>query len=163
MDKKVTSFDSKDSPEMKPSSLTISCPLFAHNALIPRKYTCQGENINPAITIGNLPPQTKSLALIVDDPDAPGGNFDHWIVWNIPPGPQIGENSIPGVEGKNDYNITHYKGPCPPSGTHRYFFKVYALDMLLELMAGSGKKALEDAMLQHVIAYGELIGLYKKT
>lgn len=148
---------------MKPSSLTISSPAFGHNSTIPRKYTCQGENVNPPLSIDHIPPDAKSLVLIVDDPDAPGGNFDHWIVWNISPTGTIAENTIPGTEGKNDYNINHYKGPCPPSGTHRYFFKAYALDNMLDLKPGSDKKTVERAMQQHIIAYGELIGMYKKS
>ena len=148
---------------MKPSSLTIISSAFDHNGDIPRKYTCQGENVNPPLKISNIPAGSKSLALIVDDPDAPGGTFDHWIVWNILPAEFISEKSIPGIEGKNHYNITHYKGPCPPSGTHRYFFKVYALDTMLELKPGVEKETLEKAMQPHTLASGELIGLYKKS
>lgn len=148
---------------MKPSVLTVSSPAFGHNTSIPRKYTCQGENINPPLSIDHIPAATKSLALLVDDPDAPGGNFDHWVVWNIVPTDTIVENTIPGTEGKNDYGINHYKGPCPPSGTHRYFFKVYALDSMLELKSGNDMTAVEKKMQPHILAYGELIGLYKKS
>ena len=148
---------------MKTSSLSVASPAFEDNSPIPPKYTCQGENINPPISIEHIPADTKSLVLIVDDPDAPGGNFDHWIVWNILPTETILENTIPGTEGKNDYGINHYKGPCPPSGTHRYFFKVYALDTMLDLKSGNDKKTVEKAMQQHILASGELIGLYKKS
>lgn len=148
---------------MKPSALSITSPAFAHNSPIPQKYTCQGENVNPPLSIDHIPEGTKSMVLIVDDPDAPGGNFDHWIVWNIPPTALIAENSVPGTEGKNDYGINHYKGPCPPSGTHRYFFKLYALDTLLDLKTGDDKKTVEQAMRPFILASGELIGLYKKS
>jgi Raf kinase inhibitor-like YbhB/YbcL family protein len=148
---------------MNTSSLTVSSPAFEDNTPIPAKYTCQGENINPPLSIENIPRESKSLVLIVDDPDAPGGNFDHWIVWNIVPSSTIAENAIPGTEGKNDYAVNHYKGPCPPSGTHRYFFKCYALDTMLDIKPGSNKKDVENAMQQHILASGKIIGLYKKS
>jgi hypothetical protein len=131
--------------------------------MIPSKYTCDGDNINPPLTIKNIPKQTKSLALIVDDPDAPSGTFDHWITWNIPPVETIGENSAPGSHGRNGSGRNGYMGPCPPSGTHHYHFKVYALDTKLTLQEGANKKQLENAMKGYILAMGELIGLYKKT
>ena len=104
----------------------------------------------------------KSLILIVDDPDAPMGTWDHWIVWNIPPTDKIEENSVPGVEGMNDFRRRSYGGPCPPSGTHRYFFKVYALDTKLDLKPNSRKKDVERAMKGRILAQGEIIGLYRR-
>jgi len=147
----------------KIETLTIGSPAFADKDFIPSKYTCEGENINPAISIGNLPDGTRSIALIMDDPDAPSGTFYHWIVWNIRPVEMIQENSLPGVHGKNSYGKEKYNGPCPPSGTHRYFFKVYALDKLLEIPKGADRKVLETAMEDHILAGGELVGLYQKT
>ena len=128
--------------------------------MIPRKYTCDGENVNPPLYVREVPKETKSLVLIVDDPDAPSGTWEHWNVWNIPPTKRIEENSIPGVEGINDFGKHAYGGPCPPSGTHRYFFKVYALDNMLSLQVHSRKKDIEEAMKDHVLAKGELVGVY---
>jgi Raf kinase inhibitor-like YbhB/YbcL family protein len=143
--------------------LSLKSPAFEPNKLIPKKYTCDGENINPPLTIEGIPKETKTLALVVDDPDAPSGTFDHWIVWNIPTSTsKIGENSVPGVEGMNSAKERSYFGPCPPSGTHRYFFKVYALDAELSLGANSKKKDVEKAMQGHILAKGELIGLYNR-
>jgi Raf kinase inhibitor-like YbhB/YbcL family protein len=129
---------------------------------MPSRFTCDGLNINPPLDIGRIPEHTKSIALIIDDPDAPHTTFIHWVVWNIPVTTHIEEDSIPGTEGRNDFHRNHYGGPCPPSGTHRYFFKVYALDSLLDLKAGSAKKELLEAMEGHILGYGELIGLYKR-
>lgn len=132
------------------------------NDFIPSKYTCTGANVSPPLSIGLIPENTKSFALIMEDPDAPMGTFDHWIVWNIPPKRSIEENSAPGIQGKNGRKENKYTGPCPQSGTHHYHFKVYALDTKLELKEDAGKKDLEEAMKDHVISSGELIGLYKK-
>ncbi|SRR6266496_4736046 len=143
--------------------LTIGSPEFGNKDFIPPQYTCQGEDINPPLTVEGIPPGTKSLALIVEDPDAPGGTHDHWLIWNIHPMEMILENTTPGVEGKNSFGNIRYNGPCPPSGTHRYFFKVYALDKLLDVQSGSDKKTVVKAMNDHILAEGELIGVYKKT
>ena len=145
--------------------MKILSPVFKNNELIPAKYTCDGEDINPPLTITELPEGTKSLALIVDDPDAPMGIWDHWIVWNINPSISlIKENSLPegSVLGKNSFGKLSYGGPCPPLGTHRYFFKLYALDKELDLTEGATKKELEQAMSEHVLDSAELIGLYKR-
>lgn len=142
--------------------LIVESPAFANNELIPAKYTCVGSNINPALVITNIPNGTKSLALIVDDPDAPNGIFDHWIMWNIPVIAVIDENSAPGIQGKNGKGENKYIGPCPPSGTHHYNFKVYALDTKLDLPVGSDKNALLKTMDKHILASGGLIGLFKK-
>lgn len=144
------------------ATLTISSRVFEHGAHIPLKYTCEGEDINPPISVKGIPAETVSLVLIVEDPDAPGGIFDHWVVWNIAPTELIKENSVPGLSGKNSAGGFGYTGPCPPSETHRYFFKVYALDTLLDLESDTDKKVVEQALHDHVIAYGELMGLYKK-
>ncbi|HXA01266.1 MAG TPA: YbhB/YbcL family Raf kinase inhibitor-like protein [Cytophagaceae bacterium] len=144
--------------------LKISSEAFENNEYIPLIYTCEGKNINPPLRIQNIPVDTESLAIIVDDPDAPAGIFTHWMVWNIYPTSVIEENSFPeGTEGINDYTETKYMGPCPPSGTHRYFFKVYALDAMLDIEKISTKANLERVMQEHILAYGELIGLYQKT
>jgi len=142
--------------------LRITSPAFENKGSIPSKYTCDGRNVNPPLRIEDMPKETQSLVLIVDDPDAPAGTFDHWIVWNIPPTERIEENSVPGTEGLNDLRKHSYGGPCPPSGTHRYFFKVYALDTKLSLNPNSRKRDLEKAMTGHILAKGELIGLYRR-
>lgn len=143
--------------------LKITSPAFQHNGSIPSKYACDGENINPALNIEDIPEGTQSLALIMDDPDAPLGTWDHWIVWNIPPTKnKIEENSVPGTQGANSARKQSYSGPCPPFGTHRYLFKIYALDTKLTLSPNSRKKDLEKAMQGHTLAQGEIIGLYKR-
>ena len=143
-------------------ALEISSPAFADGSFIPEKYTCDGENINPPIDIHKLPKETKSLVLIIEDKDAPIRSWIHWLVWNIPTTTKIKENNVPGKEGINDFRQKRYGGPCPPSGTHRYFFKIYALDDLLYLNLPITKVELEKAMGSHIIGYGELIGLYHK-
>lgn len=143
--------------------LFIKSPAFETGKLIPKKYTCDGQNINPPISIEGAPKEAKTLVLIMDDPDAPSGTFDHWIVWNIPASnSKIGENTVPGMEGMNGTRQMGYFGPCPPSGTHRYFFKVYALDIELSLRVGSKKKDVEKAMQGHILGKGELMGLYSR-
>lgn len=144
------------------ATLTVSSPVFEHGDHIPRRYTCEGENINPPVTIHGIPKETVSLVLIIEDPDAPQGIFDHWVVWNIKPTDTIKEKSLPGAVGKNSQDEFGYMGPCPPSGTHRYLFKVYALDSLLDLHDDVDKQMVEQALHDHVLAYGELMGLYKK-
>lgn len=143
--------------------LSISSTAFKDNEFIPQMYTCDGKNVNPPLLIDGIPKETKSLAIIVDDPDAPGGTWVHWVVWNIPVTHQIKENHAPGKEGMNDFHMRRYGGPCPPSGTHRYFFKIYGLDTILNLPDSCNKPILEKAMSDHIIAFGELIGLYKRT
>lgn len=140
--------------------LTITSPAFQPNQAIPEKYSCNGPN--PPLTIEDIPEGTKSLALILDDPDAPNGTFDHWIVWNISPSQkQIAENSAPGLEGLNSDGENSYTGPCPPPGKpHHYNFKVYAVDIQLQISPNSDKKTLEEALKDHILAEGKLIGLY---
>jgi Raf kinase inhibitor-like YbhB/YbcL family protein len=144
-------------------NLNVKSPVFENNKPIPSKYSCDGDEVNPPLTIEGIPPATKTLALVVDDPDAPRGTFDHWIVWNIPPEGKIAENSVPGTQGLNSGGQQGYIGMCPPLGTHRYFFKVYALDAKLDLKPNAThKKDLEKAMQGHILAKGEIIGLYRR-
>jgi len=143
-------------------TLRLTSPAFKSNGLIPEKYTCDGNDVNPSLHIEDLPKETETLVIIVDDPDAPMGTWVHWVVWNIPPVKDIQENSVPGIEGINDFQKHSYGGPCPPSGTHRYFFKGYALDTKLELSQNARKKDVEKAMDGHILAKGEIIGLYSR-
>jgi hypothetical protein len=142
--------------------LRITSPVFENNGFVPARYTCDGDNVNPPLKIEGIPKETQSLVLIVDDPDAPMGTWDHWIVWNIAPVEKIEENSVPGTEGLNDSRKYSYGGPCPPSGTHRYFFKVYGLDTTLNLHPNSRKKDVEKAMKGHIVAEGQIVGLYRR-
>ncbi len=144
--------------------MKISSPAFKHNQRIPSKFTCEGEDISPTLIISDVPVEAKSLALIVDDPDAPGKTWVHWVVFDIPSTTaEIKEDSIPGTQGYNDFGRNDWGGPCPPSGTHRYFFKIYALDAALNIKEGSSKQAVEKSMQGHILEKAELIGLYKKS
>ena len=146
------------------SALTISSTGFIGNGLIPIKYTCDGDNISPSLHFQNLPKGTVSMAIIMHDPDATkAGGFTHWITWNINPEKDIPENFKGGEQGMNDAQKQGYLGPCPPSGTHHYHFKVYALDAILALDRNASKTDLEKAMKGHILAKGELVGLYKKA
>ena len=143
--------------------LSVKSQAFESGKPIPKKYTCDGQDINPPLTIEGIPKEAKTLVLILDDPDAPSGTFDHWVVWNIPASTsKIGENTVPGMEGMNGSRQMGYMGPCPPSGTHRYFFKVYALDTALSLGVGSKKRDVEKAMQGHILASGELMAVYSR-
>ncbi|MDD3374679.1 MAG: YbhB/YbcL family Raf kinase inhibitor-like protein [Candidatus Omnitrophica bacterium] len=145
-------------------AMKITSPEFKHNEMIPKKFTCQGEDVSPTLLISDIPVNAKSLVLIVDDPDAPIGNWDHWIVYNImPQTSRIEEGSIPGKQALNDFNRGDWGGPCPPSGTHRYFFKIYALNKILTLDENSRKSDVESAMSGCIIDQAQMIGLYKKT
>ncbi len=147
----------------KTEELKISSPVFDGD--IPRRYTCDGKNISPPFEIENVPPGVKSFALIVDDLDAPGGTFVHWILWNIDPATkEIKENSVPkgAVQGINNFKKHSYGGPCPPSRTHRYVFKLFALDERLNLGANSTAVELQNAMKGHVIAKAQLMGRYSR-
>jgi Raf kinase inhibitor-like YbhB/YbcL family protein len=145
-------------------NMEVESPAFKAGGYIPVRYTCEGKNINPPIHFKEIPQATKSIALIIEDPDATKGTFDHWVIWNIEPGKFIAENSVPGVEGKNGSGKIGYTGPCPPAGTgiHHYHFKVYALDKKLSLEKGSDKIQLQEAMQGHIIAQSEMIGLCTK-
>lgn len=143
-------------------NLIVSSSAFQHEGTIPSRYTCEGDNTNPPLQIDQIPEGTKSLAIIMEDPDAPKGTFDHWLVWNIPPQGMIKENSNPGISGTNSAEKTGYHGPCPPSGSHRYYFHIYALDAELDLQAGETKETLQTAMAPHILASGSLMGRYQK-
>ena len=117
--------------QAKEVGMKLTSPEFKHNEFIPKKFTCQGQDISPALIIEDVPLEAKALALIVDDPDAPMGTWVHWVVFDIPVTSRINEGQIPGKQGINDFGRKNYGGPCPPSGTHRYFFKLYALDKAL--------------------------------
>lgn len=143
--------------------MKITSPAFIHNSPIPSKYTCEGDDINPQLLIDGIPAGTKSLALIVDDPDAPIGVWVHWVVFDIPVIGRIEENSVPGKLGVTNSGKKDFHGPCPPSGTHRYFFKIFALDKLLGLKEGISKGQLEQAMKGHILDKAELMGLYKRA
>lgn len=148
------------------SNMKLTSPVFENNQNIPSKYSCDGEDVNPALQITEVPEATQSLVLIVDDPDAPAGDWVHWLMWNINPQLQeITENSIPqgAVQGTTDFGRTGWGGPCPPSGTHRYQFKLYALDTQLDLEPSAKKKDLEQAMQSHVLDQVVLVGLYQKN
>ena len=145
------------------SSISITSPFFHAGGDIPAKFTCNGTNVSPELQISSVPNEAKSLVLIVDDPDAPRGLFTHWIVWNVDSKTtRVAENSSPtaGVQGINDFGKRNYGGPCPPSGMHRYFFKIFALDTKLELKPGARRAELDAAMRGHTLAQGELIGRY---
>jgi len=144
-------------------NLIISSSVFQNEGLIPSKYTCEGEKINPPLMIDQIPEDAKTLAIIMEDPDAPNGTFDHWLVWNIPPTNNIKENSIPGISGINSAGKTGYYSPCPPSGSHRYYFHVFALDQPLDLMAGENKNKLKEVMEPHILAKGSLMGRYQRV
>jgi len=153
-------------PDIVPmDTFTIESSAFKNNSNIPSKYTCDGENINPPLSISGVPENTQSLVLVVEDPDAPMGTFTHWTIWNISSQTtEIPENSVltGATEGKTDFGRVGWGGPCPPSGTHRYFFKLYALDTKLDLVGGASKTELEKAMEGHILAGAELIGLYSR-
>lgn len=144
--------------------MKLTSPAFEHNSAIPSEHTCDSADTSPELNIADVPENAKSLVLINDDPDAPVGTWDHWIVFNIPPSTsKINKGHEPaGTPGKNSWGRTGYGGPCPPSGTHRYFFKLYALDTGLDLPEASTKKDIEAAMQGHIIEKTELLGTYKR-
>lgn len=142
--------------------MKLTSPDFKHNEMIPGKFTCDAEDVNPTLKIEGVPEAAKSLALIVDDPDAPAKTWVHWVVFNIPVTSEISENSVPGTQGRNDFGKNDYGGPCPPSGQHRYFFKLYALDQEFNLAEGISRQDLETAMEGHILDHAELVGLYER-
>lgn len=151
-------------------ALELNSPVFNKGELIPRKYTCDGDDISPPLQWSDFPGGTKSFALICDDPDAPVGTWDHWVLYNIP----AKMSALPeGVSsdadlsdgsrnGRNSWGQLGYGGPCPPGGTHRYFFKLYALDSVLGLASGASKYQLLRAMEGHILAQAELMGRYSR-
>ncbi len=147
----------------QPAPLTIISPDFPNEGNIPARFTCDGEDINPTIIINGIPEGTKSLALIVEDPDAPLTTFTQWVVWNIKPTDTILENTVPGMEGINTVGKNPYRGPCPPAGSQRYAFKVYALNTLLNLKSNAKRSHVDEAMKGHILASGQLIGEYNRS
>jgi Raf kinase inhibitor-like YbhB/YbcL family protein len=155
-------------------SLLLRSPAFTHLGSIPAHHTCEGADVSPALAWSGVPDGAKSLALIVDDPDAPDPaapqrTWVHWVLYNLPPAPGgLAEGVAPGalpagtLEGRNDWQRSGYGGPCPPIGHHRYFFKLYALDQVLPDMGQPTKAQLEDAMPGHIVATAELVGTYQK-
>ena len=151
-------------------TITITSSAFTEGAMIPKKHTCDAEDISPDLKWSGVPKEAKSLALICDDPDAPVGTWVHWVLFNIPADVNALPAGIPpdaalkngSRNGKNDFRKLGYGGPCPPGGTHRYFFKIYALDTVLSLDSGSTKAQVVAAMKGHILAEGQLMGKYKR-
>lgn len=152
-------------------SIEFTSPGFINGGMIPKDYTCEGADRSPALAWSGLPSSVKSLALIVDDPDAPAGTWVHWVVYNMPANLQGLPEGVPsnsevvgvGMQGKNDFRRLGYGGPCPPKGKpHRYFFKLYALDTILNIASCASKADLEKAMKGHILGQGQLIGLYER-
>ena len=146
------------------AKMKITSSAFQQGGNIPSKFSCDSANANPPLQISDVPPEAKSLVLIVDDPDAPSGLFTHWAVWNVSPQTTtIAERSTPkGVQGTSDFGKSGYGGPCPPSGAHRYYFKIFALDRDLDLPSAAKRSQLDAAMKGHVVAQGELMGRYAR-
>jgi Raf kinase inhibitor-like YbhB/YbcL family protein len=144
--------------------MKIESSAFQNQQPIPRKYTCEGTDVSPPLTFSGIPAGTQSLALIVDDPDAPMGTFDHWIVWDIPANSTaLAEGARVPKQGTNHFREKRYRGPCPPPGKpHRYFFKLYALDTMLDLEEGASKEELEASIKGHILGKAELIGTYQR-
>src|SRR5690606_3351890 len=151
-------------------ALQVMSDAFAEDQQIPSIYTCDGRNISPPLRWSGVPAEAQTLALVVDDPDAPSGLFTHWRVYDLPPGATGLPEGVPqqetvdggGRQGRNDFGRIGYGGPCPPSGSHRYVFTVYALDAPLDLPPGATRRQLFDAMDGHIIAEGRLIGRYQR-
>ena len=145
--------------------MKIISSAFNHNEKIPSKYTCDGVNVSPPLQFLGVPKSAESLVLILDDPDASAKTWVHWVVYNIDPQTlEVKENSVPegGIEGMTDFGKPGYGGPCPPSGIHRYFFKLYALDIILDVAPNATKQMVEQKMKRHVVDKAEVIGLYSR-
>lgn len=142
--------------------MKLTSPAFDPQGFIPELYTCKGADISPPLQISEIPEGTQSLALIVDDPDAPMGTFVHWVLYDISPTTVIGADTAPGTQGINDFQNVRYGGPCPPGGTHRYYFKLYALDRRIELPAGKSKQDVESAMRGHILEQTEIMAKFAK-
>lgn len=143
-------------------TLEVTSAAFADGGFIPEKYTCDGMNVNPPLSIKKLPENTQSLVILVEDPDAPYRNFIHWVVWNVPTTRKITENFSKGIQGYNDFKLKEYRGPCPPKGTHQYHFKIYALDAVLDTNSSGSICWLEKEIGLHLLAFGELTCLYRR-
>lgn len=150
--------------------MIVSSPAFDNGGMIPGRYACDGSDISPPLAWRLVPPSTRSFALICDDPDAPMGTWVHWVLYNLPAALRELPEKVPSreklangaIQGINDFRRIGYGGPCPPSGTHRYYFKLYALDTRLELAPGATRAQLEQAMAGHILAEGRLMGRYRK-
>ena len=147
------------------TEMKMTSPAFVHTKAIPSKYSCDGDDLNPPLAIEGVPKEAKSLALVMDDPDAPGGVWVHWVLWNLDPATtQIAQGSVPAGanQGVNSWERTGYGGPCPPSGTHRYYFRLFALKERLELPSSTTRKELDRAMQGKILARCELLGTYSR-
>jgi Raf kinase inhibitor-like YbhB/YbcL family protein len=145
--------------------MELASSAFADGQSIPRRHSCEGENLSPPLSWTGVPDGASSLALILDDPDAPGGTFTHWLAWRLEPAAGgLGEGEAAPVEGRNDFGATGYRGPCPPPGhgAHRYFFRLHALEDALELEPGAGRAELEQALARRSVAVAELMGTYER-
>src|SRR3954454_14452988 len=146
--------------------MKLSSPAFKPGELIPSKFSCDDENWSPPLEWEDVPPPAKSLALIVDDPDAPSGLFVHWVIFDISPGNHglnEGTGATGTTQGTNGFGDIGYGGPCPPNGTHRYYFHLYALDAMLHLPSGVSRQELDSAMQGHILAETELMGRYARS
>ena len=143
--------------------LNITSDAFQYNEEIPSRYTCEGDDINPPLSINGLPEEAKSLVVTMEDMNAPGGIWLHWLVWNMPVTRQIQENNVSGEQGWNDFTTVGYGGPCPPVGRHHYIFKIYALDALLRLDENVSLREVREAMGDHILAFGTLTGTYQRA
>ena len=160
----------KETKQEKTMDIKISSSAFGEGGVIPSKYTCDGENISPPLSWSGVPSETKSFALINDDPDAPAGTWVHWVIYNIPAAEKELKEGIPpkenldngAVQGLNDFGKSGYGGPCPPGGTHRYYFRIYALDTKLDLQGDITQEKLTDAIKGHILAEGQLMGKYSR-
>jgi Raf kinase inhibitor-like YbhB/YbcL family protein len=145
--------------------MELASSAFADGQSIPRRHSCEGEDLSPPLSWTGVPDGASSLALILDDPDAPGGTFTHWLAWRLEPAAGgLGEGEAAPVEGRNDFGATGYRGPCPPPGhgPHRYFFRLHALEDALELEPGAGRAELEQALARRSVAVAELMGTYER-
>lgn len=150
--------------------IQLTSSVFENEGMIPSKYSCDGDDISPPLSWSSMPEGTQTVALIADDPDAPMGTFVHWVLFNLPANVQELPEDVPSdkkldngaLQGTNDFKKIGYGGPCPPGGTHRYYFKIYALDTELDLKAGATKKDLLNAMEGHILAQGQLMGKYQR-
>ncbi|MBS3817931.1 YbhB/YbcL family Raf kinase inhibitor-like protein [bacterium] len=169
----MISFQGKDMNQNKGGQkmdIQLTSSVFENEGMIPSKYSCDGEDISPPLSWSSVPEGTQTVALIADDPDAPMGTFVHWVLFNLPANVQELPEDVPSdkkldngaLQGTNDFKKIGYGGPCPPGGTHRYYFKIYALDTELDLKAGATKKDLLNAMEGHILAQGQLMGKYQR-
>ena len=161
---------SNSTPTTTGGSIKLTSTAFKEGELIPRQHTCDGVNVSPSLEWSGVPKIARTLVIIADDPDAPAGTWVHWVLYNLPADnigmvenlPATDELRAGGFQGKNDFGKIGYGGPCPPSGTHHYLFKIYGLDSELSLKAGATKAEVEKSMEGHVVSQGQLMGIYRK-